>query len=87
MLYFFPSASAKGRNDLVGRFWKLLKKIGSNGDVYGAALGGTWLVATIMAAQALHALSEFSPATENDFFFYWNDWDNFTLIRARRYRR
>ena len=39
----------------------------SNGDVYSAALGGTWRVATIMGAQALHTLSEFSPATEKGF--------------------
>ena len=39
----------------------------SNGDVNSAALGGTCRVATIMAAQALHTLSKFSPATENGF--------------------
>jgi hypothetical protein len=59
-------------------------KIGLNGDVYCAALGGTWRVATIMATQALHTLSKFSPATENGFCFYWNDWGSLTLIRARQ---
>ena len=37
--------------------------------VYCAALGGTWRVATIVGAQALHTLSEFFPATGKGFRF------------------
>ena len=79
MLYLFPSASAKGRNDLVGRLWNLLKKMGRMETFTCAALGGPWRIATIRGAQAIHTLSEFSQRRNTTFGAIY-----LTLIRARQ---
>ena len=54
MLYLFSGTSQKEGQDWQGDFASYPRKNGRlNGDVYCAALGGPWQVATIVASQAL----------------------------------
>ena len=64
---FLSERICKGKECFGRKVLESTFKNGSNGDVYSAALGGTWRVATIMGAKALHTLSECYPATENVF--------------------